>query len=105
MYIGQTARAIKTRYKEHQRNIGQHQPEKLAVVEYSISTGHCIESIGTSLLHRISGQVDRLVKKAIEIGLNKNNFKRDEDFILSQARPLTADSAMKVKAGPSIAGI
>jgi len=49
--------------------------------------------------------VDRFVKEAIEIGLNKNNFKRDEDFMLSQARPLTTDRAMKVQAGPSIAGI
>jgi hypothetical protein len=48
--------------------------------------------------------VDRLVKEAIEISLNKNNFKKDEAFILIQARPLTTDRTMKAKAGPSIAG-
>lgn len=36
--------------------------------------------------------------------MNKNNFKRDEGFILSQARPLTTDRVMKVKAGPSRVG-
>jgi hypothetical protein len=44
------------------------------------------------------------VKEAIEIGLNKNNFKRDEGFILREARPLTTDRVFKVKAGPSRAG-
>lgn len=48
--------------------------------------------------------MDRLVKEAIEIGMNKNNFIRDEGFILSQAKPLTTDRVMKVKAGPSRAG-
>jgi hypothetical protein len=42
--------------------------------------------------------VDRLVKEAIEIGLNRNNFIRDEGFRVSQARPLTTDRVMKVKA-------
>jgi hypothetical protein len=45
--------------------------------------------------------VDRLVKEAIEVSLNKNTFIRDDGLIVSQARPLTTARVMKVKAGSS----
>jgi hypothetical protein len=49
--------------------------------------------------------VDRLVKEAIEIHLNKNNINRDCGFIISQAWSPITNMLMKVKAGPSRAGI
>jgi hypothetical protein len=45
-----------------------------------------------------------LVKEAIEIHLNNNNFNRDGVFILSQAWSPITNILMKVKAGPSRAG-
>jgi hypothetical protein len=45
--------------------------------------------------------VDRLVKEAIEIYLNKNNFNRDGGFILSQAWSPITNMLMNVRGGPS----
>jgi hypothetical protein len=72
--VGQSKRTIEARCKEHQRNVYLHQHEKSAVAERS-----------TSILDRTSGYLERLVKEASDIHLNKNNFYRDGGFILSQA--------------------
>lgn len=104
VYVGQSARTIKARYKEHQRYICLHQPEKSAVAEHSTSTDHCINFSGTSILDRTSGYVDCLVKEANEIHLNKNNFNRDGGFILSQAWSPITNMLMNIRAGPSRAG-
>lgn len=56
---------------------------------------------GTFILHRTPEYVDRLVKEATEIRLNKNNFNRNRDFILSHAWSPITSMLMNVKAGPS----
>jgi hypothetical protein len=51
---------------------------------------HRINFIATTILNRISGYLDCLVKEAIKIHFNKNNFNTDGSFMLSQAwSPLT----------------
>jgi len=55
------------------------------VAEHSITVGYRINFIGTSVLNKTSGYLDHLVKEAIEIHLKKNNFNRDNGFVLSQA--------------------
>jgi len=86
-----------------QEIIRQHQPEKLAVADHSISTVHCFYFFGTSLLDKTSGYVDGLVKEAVEIRLTKNNCNTGGGFILSHAwSPITV--FMNVKAGPHKAG-
>jgi hypothetical protein len=83
VYVGQSRRTVEKRCKEHQKYVRLHQPEKSALVKNCISTGHCMDFSGTSILHRTPGNVDRLVKEAIGIHLNKNNFNRNGGFILS----------------------
>jgi hypothetical protein len=66
------------------------QLEKSAVVEHSIDAGHKIDFSNVSVLDRASGYVDHLVKEAIQIRLNQNNFNRDNSFTLSWAwNPVT----------------
>jgi hypothetical protein len=84
VYIGQTGRSIEARCKEHMRHIRLDQPEK-SVAEHSINTGHQIDFNNVSVLDRASGYVDCLVKEAIQISLNQNNFNRDNGFALSWA--------------------
>jgi hypothetical protein len=89
--VGQTGRSSATRCKEHRKS---------TLAEHSISTGHCSDFSETSLLHRTSELVDRLVKEA---HLNRNDVNRDCDFILSQAWSLMFTVLMNVKSGPSTA--
>jgi hypothetical protein len=67
---GQTGRSIEATCKEHMRHIRLDQPEKSAVAEHSINAGHMIDFNNVSVLDRASGYMDRLVKEAIQIGLN-----------------------------------
>jgi hypothetical protein len=90
VYIGQTGRSTEARCKEHMRHIWLDQPEKSAVAEHSINTGHQIDFNNISLLDRASGYMDHLVKEAIQIRLNYRNLNRDSGFTLSQAwNPVT----------------
>jgi hypothetical protein len=66
VHVGQGVGAIKA----------GHEPEKSAVAEGSISTGHCTDFSGISISHRILRHVCSLVKQATEINLDKNNCKR-----------------------------
>jgi hypothetical protein len=43
VYVGQTGRSMETRCKEHRRHTRLDQPDKSAVAERSINTGHCID--------------------------------------------------------------
>jgi hypothetical protein len=89
VYIGQSGRSIEARCKEHTGHIRLDQPEKSAIAEHSISTGHQID-FNVSVLDRASGYMDRLVKEAIQIRLNHKNFNRDHGFTLSRAwNPVT----------------
>jgi hypothetical protein len=89
VYIGQTGRSREARCKEHMRHIRLDQPEKSAVAEHSINAGHQID-FNILVLDRASGYTDRLVREAIQIRPNQNNFNRDNDFTLSWAwNPVT----------------
>jgi hypothetical protein len=83
--MGQTGRSIKTRCKEHRSHIRLNQPDKSAVVEHSINTGHCIDISNTIVLYRTWSYMDRLVKEAIGIRLNNKNLNRDGGLMLSRA--------------------
>jgi hypothetical protein len=67
------------------RHVRLDQPEKSAVAEHSINTGHQIDCNNVSVLDRASGYMDHLVKEAIQIRLNYNNFNRDSGFTLSRS--------------------
>jgi hypothetical protein len=85
VYVGQTGRSIETRCKEHMKHIRLDQPEKSAVAEHSANTGHQIDFSNITILDRTSGYMDRIVKEAIHIRLNKENFNRDNGFNLRRA--------------------
>ena len=103
MCLGHSGRTDVDRCKEHKRYIRQHQAEKSAVADNSISMGHCFDFCGTSLLGITSGYVDGLVKEEVEIRLTKNNCNTDGGFILSHAwSPITL--FINVKAGPHKSG-
>jgi hypothetical protein len=73
VYVEQTGRSSEARCNEHLRHIRLEQPEKSAVSEHSINTGHHIFS-RTSLLVKAAGYMDRLIKETVEIRLNTSTF-------------------------------
>jgi hypothetical protein len=58
-----------------------------------------------SVLDRASGYMDRLVKEAIQIRLNQNNFNRDSGFTLSRAWNPVTKLLFKHDTDPSKAAI
>jgi hypothetical protein len=104
VYVGQTGRSIETRCKEHMRHIRLDQPEKSAVAEHSVNTGHQIDFSNITILDRTSGYMDRVVKEAIHIRLNKENFNRDNGFYLSRAWYPTTSMLANQKAEPGKEG-
>jgi hypothetical protein len=60
------------------------QPDKSAMAEHSINTGHCIDFNKTIVLDRTSCYMDRLVKETIGIRLNNQNFNRNGGLVLLQ---------------------
>jgi hypothetical protein len=69
------------------------------VVEHSINTGHCIDFSNTIVLDRTSSYMDRLVKEAIGIRLNNQNFYRDGGLMLSSAWHAVIDMLSNQEAG------
>jgi hypothetical protein len=60
------------------------------VAEHSIEAGHNIDFNNITILDKVTGYMDRIVKEAIEIRLHPNNFNRDRGFTLSRAwQPVT----------------
>jgi hypothetical protein len=59
-------------------------------VEHSIEAGHNIDFNNITILEKVTGYIDRLVKEATEINLHPSNLNRDGGFNLSRAwQPLT----------------
>jgi len=52
VYVGHSRKTIEARCEVHDRCIYLHRPQKSAVPEQSIGTGHCINFSGTSLLEQ-----------------------------------------------------
>jgi hypothetical protein len=65
--VGQTGRSIKTRCKEHRTHTHLKKPNKSAVAEHSINTGHRIDFSSTIVVDRTSSYMGWLVKEATGI--------------------------------------
>jgi hypothetical protein len=76
---------METRRKEHMRHLRLGQPDKSAVAQHALETGHRIEYNNTCRLARTKGYMDRIIKEAIEIKLHPDNVNRDGSFMLSRA--------------------
>jgi hypothetical protein len=81
-YIGQTNRTIETGRNEHMRHLRLGQPDKSAVAQHALETGHRVEFNTTCRLARTKGYMDRIIKEAIEIKLHPD-INRDGGYILS----------------------
>jgi predicted GIY-YIG superfamily endonuclease len=84
VYIGETGHTIETRIKEHRRHYRLGQLEKSAVAEHSILENHCIHWEEAGMLCKTHGYWDRIIKEAIQIKINRQNFNRDNGFHLSK---------------------
>jgi hypothetical protein len=83
-YIGQTGRSIQCRLKEHSRAIKQYDKEKSALAEHKFEDGdHTFDLEKTVVLAKTSKYHQRLIREAIEIRKNPNNFNRDQGVELS----------------------
>ncbi|XP_031555559.1 uncharacterized protein LOC116292390, partial [Actinia tenebrosa] len=51
-YIGETKRALKTREKEHQAALRLNHPDKSALAEHAMKTGHSINWLGSSVVYK-----------------------------------------------------
>jgi hypothetical protein len=67
------------------RHLRLGQPDKSAVAQHTLETGHRVEFNNTCRLARTKGYMDRIIKEAIEIKLHPDNINRDGGYILSKA--------------------
>jgi predicted GIY-YIG superfamily endonuclease len=83
-YIGQTGGSIQCRLKEHSRAIKQYDKEKSALAEHKFEDeDHTLDLEKTVVLAKTSKYHQRLIREAIEIRKNPNNFNRDQGVELS----------------------
>ncbi|KAI5638489.1 reverse transcriptase (RNA-dependent DNA polymerase) domain-containing protein [Phthorimaea operculella] len=86
-YIGQTKRTVSERVKEHIAAVKNRQMHKSAIAEHLITSGpnHWIELHAPKILSVERHYYPRIVREAIEIKKNPNNFNREDGFKLSSA--------------------
>jgi hypothetical protein len=67
------------------RHLRLGQPDKSAVAQHALETGHRVEFNNTCRLARTKGYMDRIIKEATGIKLHPDNINRDGGYILSRA--------------------
>jgi hypothetical protein len=82
MYIGKTVRSIQTRIKGHQWNIWVGCPDKLAVAEYMFNHNHVIKFIDTWILSTVPGNMEQIIREAVQLELHPNNMNREDGLTL-----------------------
>ncbi|XP_053989899.1 uncharacterized protein LOC128882340, partial [Hylaeus volcanicus] len=83
-YIGQTGRLIRTRLNEHMNNIKNVNTEKSAVAEHFYRTNHVIEFDKANVLASIDNYQQRVIREAIEIVKQPQNFNKEDGYKLSK---------------------
>lgn len=77
-YVGETKRSLKTREKEHMAALRLHHPQKSALAEHALNTGHSIDWTNISIIHKETRWHQRKWLEAIEIAKHQNVlFNRD----------------------------
>ena len=84
-YIGQTGRSIHDRLKEHITNTNHKRLSKSTIVDHSFKSNHLICFDQTKILAHTSHYPTHLIREALEIENNPNNFNYDDDYTLSDS--------------------
>lgn len=86
-YIGQTKRSVSERVKEHIAAVKNRHLHKSAIAEHLLSSGvnHWIQLHDPKVLAVERHYYPRIIREAIEIKKNPNNFNREDGFKLSSA--------------------
>jgi hypothetical protein len=80
IYTGHTGPSVDTRMKEHQRHIRLEHPDKSAVAEHSIDSGHRIHSHDASILATETRYMHRIIWEAIETVCLSKSWKPPRDL-------------------------
>ena len=81
-YIGESARQLKTRVKEHKDSVRLHEGTSSAVGEHQMDTGHAIAWEDISILGIENRDHPRKVKEAIKIREQQPQLNRDQGLEL-----------------------
>ena len=84
VYIGETGRSIKIRFKEHIADLRLQRSQKYSLVEHSSKTSHHVFLENAKIVARVDHYGKRKVMESLEIELNPNNLNRDEGWKLSE---------------------
>ena len=86
MHIGETVWSILTRIKGHYWHIWLGHPDKLAVAEYRFNHNHVIKFEDTWILSTVPGNMEQLIREAVQLELNPNNMKREDGLTINGSR-------------------
>lgn len=79
------------------RHLHLGQPEKSAVTERSLETGHSIDCRNTTSLNKETEYIDRLIREAVEIRFRPRNFDEDGRLSLSLINNPTTDMIKQLR--------
>jgi len=88
-YIGKMGQSIQTRLKEHMADTHHNRISKSAIAEHSFNSKHLTCFDQSRLLASTSHYLSKLIREALEIEKNANNFNRENGYKLSHSwKPL-----------------
>ena len=83
VYIGETGRSMKVRFKEHSADLRLNRIQKSALAEHSSKTSHHICMENANIITRVDHYGRTKVVEALEIELHPNYLNRDEGLKLN----------------------
>ena len=84
VYIGETRRSMKIRFKEHSADLRLQRYQKSSLAEHSLKTSHHVYLENAKIVARVDHYGKIKVMESLDIELNPNNRNRDEGWKLSE---------------------